>query len=125
VRGARGGIVLGWLFKIIVMLAIIGVIAFETGAVVVSKVTADRIAIDAADEAGRVYFTTGSSAKAQAAAEEIAKNEHATVIKFNVVNAGKAVELTVRKRASTFIVQHIGPLKKFAIADSTHLGQVR
>ncbi len=124
-RGARGGIVLGWLFKIIVMIALIGVVAFETGAVVVSKVTADRVAIDAADEAGRVFFTTGSSTKAEDAAKEISAKDHADVIEFRVVNAGKEVEVTVRKRASTFVIQHIGPLKKFAVAESTHLGEVR
>jgi hypothetical protein len=124
-KSARGGIVLGWLFKIILGLAIFGLVAFETGAIVVSKVTADRVAISAADEAGRVYETTGSSQKAEDAAKEIAAQDQAHVIKFSVINGGRQVEVTVRKRASTFIVQHIGALKRFAIADSTHTGEVR
>jgi hypothetical protein len=124
-KGARGGIVLGWFFKIIVMLAILAVVSFETGAIIVAKVTADRVAIDAASEAGQVYSSTGSQTKAEDAAKQIAAKEGAQVIHFEVIPEGTYVRVTVRKKASTFLVQHIGFLKRFATADSTHSGTVR
>jgi len=123
-RDARGGIVLGWFFKIAVLLAILAVVSFEAGAIIVAKVTADRVAIDAASEAGQVYFSTGSETKAEDAAKQIAAKDGATVIHFEVIPGGTYVRLTVRKKASTFIVQHIGFLKRFATADSTHSGTV-
>jgi hypothetical protein len=125
VRSARGGIVLGWLFKLLVMLAIVGVTAFEAGAIVVAKVNADRVAIDAASQAGQVYATTGSVSKAEDAAKLIAAKENATVIKFELINGGATVRVTIEKKASTFIVQHIGFLKKFQLADSTHDGNAK
>ena len=123
-KGARGGIVLGWFFKIIVMLAVLAVVSFETGAIIVAKVTADRVAIDAASEAGQVYFATGSQAKAEDAAKQVAAKDGAQVIHFEVIPEGTYVRVTVRKKASTFIVQHIGFLKRFATATSTHSGTV-
>jgi hypothetical protein len=123
-RDARGGIVLGWFFKIIVMLAILAIVSFETGAIIVAKVTADRVAIDAASEAGQVYFATGSHAKAEDAAKQVAAKDDVQVINFEVTPEGTYVQVTVRKKASTFIVQHIGFLKRFATAKSTHSGTV-
>ncbi|MGZ4120090.1 MAG: hypothetical protein ACXVQ6_10930 [Actinomycetota bacterium] len=122
---ARGGIVLGWLFKIIVMLAILALVSFETGAVIVAKVTADRVAIDAAAEAGHELDTTRSSTKAEEVARQTAAKDGATVIAFRIMPSGKLVQVTVRKVASTFLIQHIGPLKRFRTADSTHTGQVQ
>jgi len=123
-KDARGGIVLGWLFKIIVMLAILAIVSFETGAIIVAKVTADRVAIDAASEAGQVYFATGSPAKAEDAAKQVAAKDDVQVVGFEVVTGGTYVRVSVRKKASTFIVQHIGFLKRFATANSTHSGTV-
>ena len=121
----RGGIVVGWLFKIVLGLAFFALVAFETGAIVVAKVTADRVAINAADEAGQVYEATGSTEKAKDAARKVAESEDATVVGFTVINDGRDVLVTVRKVASTVIVKHIAGLRKFAIADSTHTGDVR
>jgi hypothetical protein len=121
----HGGIVIGWLIKILLSLAVLGFVVFEAGAVIVAKVTADRVAIDAADEAGQVYESTGSSAKAQEAAKHIAARDQADLIRFRLLYDGKFVEVTVRKRASSVLVQRIGFLRKFSTAEATHSGQVR
>lgn len=122
-KDARGGIVLGWFFKIAVLLGILAVVSFETGAIVVAKVTADRVAIDAAQEAGSVYGSTGNEQKARDAADKVAAKDGAKVIKFALIGGGKYVQLTVRKVASTFLVQHIG-LTRLRNADSVHSGLV-
>ena len=81
-RSARGGIVLGWIFKLILMLAIVALASFETGAIIVAKVTADRVAIDAASEAGNVFASTKDENKARAAADQVAAKDHTTVVRF-------------------------------------------
>ncbi|TMK54931.1 MAG: hypothetical protein E6G59_01235 [Actinobacteria bacterium] len=124
-RSARGGIVLGWIFKLILMLAIVALASFETGAIIVAKVTADRVAIDAASEAGNVFASTKDESKARAAADQVAAKDHTTVVRFSVSRDRTYVEVTIRKKASTFVIQHIGFLKRFATADSTHDGTVQ
>ena len=124
-KSERGGIILGWFVKIIVLLAILGVASFETGAIIVSKVTADRVAIDAAQEAGRVYAGSRDVDKAEQAARQVAAKDGVSVTSFHVIAEGKYVEVTCTKKASTFIVQHIGFLKRFATARSTHDGLVQ
>lgn len=124
-RSARGGIVLGWIFKIVVLLAILGVASFETGAIIVSKVTVDRVAIDASQEAGRVYAGSRDADKAEQAAKQVAAKDGVSVTGFRIIAEGKYVEVTCTKKASTFIVQHVGFLKRFATARSTHDGLVQ
>ncbi len=121
-KSARGGIVLGWIFKLIVLLAILAVASFETGAIIVSRVTADRVAIDAAQEAGRVYAGSHDLDKAREAAAETAAKDHVTVTDVHLIAGGKYIQVTVTKKASTFLVQHIGFLRRFAKAASTHVG---
>ena len=123
-KSERGGIVLGWFFKIAVLLAILAVVSFEAGAIIVAKVTADRVAIDAASEAGQVYSSTGSLSKAREAAVQIADKDGAVVIHCDLIGDGKYVSVTITKKASTFLVQHIGFLKRFSSAESTHSGVV-
>ena len=123
-NSARGGIVLGWFFKIAILLAVLAVVSFETGAIIVAKVTADRVAIDAASEAGQVYSSTGSLDKAREAADQIAAKDDAKVTKCVLIGGGTYVSVTIHKKASTFLVQHIGFLKRFASADATHSGTV-
>ena len=122
---ARGGIILGWIVKIVVLLAILGAASFETGAIIVSKVTADRVAIDAAQEAGQVYATSHDIEKAKAAAKQVAAKDNVTVLDVHLIGDGKYIQVTVDKKASTFLVQHIGFLKRFATAKSTHDGLVQ
>ena len=124
-KSARGGIVLGWIFKIIVMLAILAAASFETGAIIVSKVTADRVAIDAAQEAGQVYASSHDLDKAKAAAKQVAAKDDVTVVEVVPISGGRYVQVTVSKKASTFLCQHIGFLKRFSVAKSTHVGLVQ
>jgi len=123
-RSARGGIVLGWFFKILILLALLAVVSFETGAIIVAKVTADRVAIDAASEAGQVYSSREGLDKACATADQIAAKDGAKVTDCHLIGGGTYVSVTIHKKASTFLVQHIGFLKRFASADSTHSGTV-
>lgn len=125
VRGEHGGILIGWIVKLLVSLALVGLALFETGAVIVSKVVVDRISIDAAQEAALEYGNHGSREKARDVAEAFAVRNGAEVVGFKVLDGGKRIEVTLRKVASTLLVQRIGPLEKFATAEATNTAPVR
>lgn len=124
-RRDDGGIVTGWLLKLVLTLALFAVVAFEAGAVVIARVQADGIAVDAAREAGAEYFRTDSVEKARDAAEAVALRRNAEVVSFAVAEDRQSVSVTIEKRARTTFIQAIDPLERFATARVTHRGQVR
>jgi glycosyltransferase involved in cell wall biosynthesis len=99
--------------------------AFETGAVVIAKIQVDGLAVRAAEESGVEFGSTRSTNKARATAEHILTLGGAELVDFEVLLREQIVRVTARKRASTLVVHRIGPLKKHALADSTHDGKIQ
>lgn len=125
-RDERAGIITGWLFKIVLSLAILGVALFEAGSVILAKVSVDRIAIEAADEAGLEYGRTRSSTKAQQIAERVAGRQDAEVVgKIKVYRDLDQVTVTVRKQATTLVLEKIGFLRRYTLQTATHNGRIK
>lgn len=118
-RSETGGIVLGWLFKLIVSLAVVGVCAFEAGAVVVARVNVDTVASEAAGEAAATFQVNHNARDAERTASDYAKSKGATFESFTVSDDERAVFVTVSKRASTLFLHRIGPTKSWAVARTT------
>lgn len=117
--GERGDIILGWLVKLVVSLAIVGVAAFEAGAVVVARVGADGVANDAANEAAFVYARGANADAAREAAVEEASRLDARLIDLSVENEGRAVVVTIAKKAKTLFLHRIGATRSWSEARST------
>lgn len=115
----RGGIITGWLLKLVLSLAVFGLVAFEAGAIVVAKVTIEDIAGDAVAAAAHEYGITKNQDKAETAAREVAEAKGAILEAFSVVEDGKAVVVTVSKPAKTLVLQRIGFAKDWAVTAST------
>jgi hypothetical protein len=115
----RGDIVLGWLVKLIVSLAIVGVVAFEGGAVVVAHVGADSAANDASGEAAIAYSHQHDADTAKEAAEESARMNGAVVVGFEIAPGDTAVIVTVEKKAHTIILQRLGATRSWSTARAT------
>ena len=122
-KAERGGIVTGWLLKIVFGIALSGVALFEAGAVIVATVQADNAARSAAQEAVAAYAHAHDADAARAAAEKQAAQEGAVVIAFSADASGAGgqsrVTLTVERRAKTLFIHKIGPLKRFTRARAT------
>ena len=115
----RGGIVTGWLVKLVVSLALVGVLAFEAGAVIVARVTVDTVAGDAAGEAALVYGRSADLDEARAVASEYVSTHGGTLVDFRVGEDGRAVFVTVSKNAKTLFLHRIGATDSWAVARST------
>lgn len=114
-----GGIVTGWLFKLLLSLAVVGVIAFEFGAVIIARVTVDGIASEAAGEAALVYGRGQNVEAAESAAREYAGSRGGTMTGFTVENDGRAVTVTVEKKARTLFLHRIGATESWTVARTT------
>lgn len=121
----RGGIVTGWLFRMVLVLLLFGIVVFEAGAVVVAKIQVDGVAITVAEEAGREYYRTKDPKSAEDMAAAIAEREESRLVSFQVSEDGRAVVVTIEKRAKTLFLHNIGATEPWTHARSTHEGAVR
>jgi hypothetical protein len=118
-RDERGGIITGWLLKLVVSLAIVGVVLFEAGAVIVARVNVDSIASDAAGEAALEYAKAPNATQAEKVARDFVERRDATLVAFSVSPDGKVITLTVEKIAKTLIIQRFAATRKWTVARST------
>ena len=111
----RGDIVLGWLTKLVVVLAVLGVIGFD----LISLGTARFQAEDHAQSAVRAASSSYASGKDLQQAYDAALAEvveHGDTIDpqtFTVTPDG-AVTLTLHRTAPTMLVEKIAPLREWA-----------
>jgi hypothetical protein len=120
-RDEDGQIISGWLVRLVVVVAIVGTILIEGGAVVFNRLQAKDIADQASAEAGISYFAYGQSVDAARtrAREYVEGEQHARFVDVRVDQASSTIFVTVEKTANTRIVQRIGSLKKYTVAHTT------
>ena len=115
----RGDIVIGWLLKLVISLAIVGLVAFEGGAILVAKVQADGVANDVATEAAIAYAQGSDFDAAERAAEAEATHAGVELVSLDVASDGRSISVTILKKAKTLILQRIDSTKSWTEARST------
>jgi hypothetical protein len=111
----RGGIVTGWLIKLVLSLAIVGVVAFEAGALVVAHVGADTAANEVATEAAFAAAKGGSQSAAETAAQAEATRRGVRLIGVSVANDGKSVTVIIEKSAKTLLIHRVSFTKSWTL----------
>jgi hypothetical protein len=114
-RGERGDIVVGWLLKLLVSIAIVGLVAFEAGAIVVTHVTAESAANEAATEAAFVVGRGGRIQDAEDAARAEAAKQGVTLIAFSVTPDRELVTLTIEKKARTLLLHRLSWTRSWTV----------
>ncbi len=121
--GDRGDIVLGWLTRLAVVLAVLGLVVFDGVALVAAHFQAADAASAAARSAAEEFRTTRNVQKAyDAAYAEVAASGDTVGTTDFVVSPQGAVRLTVHRSAHTLVVHRIGPLRRFAEIDAAASG---
>jgi hypothetical protein len=108
--GDRGDIVIGWLVRLVVALAVVGVLAFDGLSLLVARLAVTDSAATAAREAGQDLTTGGTPQGAYLTAVEAVVEDNT----FNEVPAeaflvGPAgeVTLTVLRKTPTLVLRHV------------------
>ena len=116
----RGDIVLGWLTKLVVTLAVLGVIGFDLISLGTARFQAEDHAQTAVRAASEVYKTPNDLQAAYDAAYA-AVAEHGDTIDAQTFSIGPdgRVTLTLRRTAATMIVEKVGPLRPWAEVERT------
>lgn len=122
-QGERGGIVVGWLVRVLLGIALTGVLIFEAGAVIVATVAADNAARLAAQDGVAEFARSHDEQLARKDAQAQAQREETTIVGFSADAAGvggqERVTVTVEKRAKTLFIHRIGFLRRFTRVRST------
>lgn len=108
----------GWLVKVVVTIALVGFLAVELGAPLVTRAQLDDLANDAADNASLEILNSRDVERAKAVATEILTDKSATLKDFAVTAEG-GVSLTAEREARSFL------LKKWDRTKSWYLVRVK
>lgn len=124
VRSEHGDVVLGWLTKLAVSLAVIGLLAFDGISLVVSRFSAADHAQTAATAGADSWAQTKDVQKAYDAALSSISGTGDSIAPtdFTVTKEG-SVNLTLRREATTLLLHRVSVLQKWTIAMETAHGR--
>jgi type II secretory pathway pseudopilin PulG len=118
-RGERGDIVLGWLTRLVVVLAVLGTIAFDGVSLAQARFQAADRATTAANAAADAYKASRDVQTAfNAAYATLSPGDTIETQTFTVAADG-TVTLRLHHQAPTLLVSKIGPLKHWQDAVET------
>lgn len=118
-QGERGDIVLGWLTRLVAILAVLGVIGFDGVSLAQARFQAADRATTAASAAADAYKTSHDlQAAYNAAYATLSPGDTIETKTFTVAPDG-TVTLRLHHEAPTLLVSKIGPLRKWQDAVET------
>lgn len=101
-----------WVLKLVIGIALAGLILFELGSPVVTGIMLDGQAHDAASDAAKDYFSGHDFAKSQAVAQQDADTDQAKLVNFTIDQQG-TVHVTLSKQAKSYVLHNFGPTKNW------------
>jgi hypothetical protein len=105
-HGQEGGIVTGWLLRLVAAMAVLALVVFEIGAVVVASVDADSAASEVARAATVAYRSSGSLVEAEASGQAVADGRSVELVRLDEDGAALVVE--VERAAGTLVLHRFG-----------------
>lgn len=120
IRGEAGSIVLGWLVRLTVVLAAIGLVAFDAIAIGVARMALVDGGEAAARSAQVVWARGGGVEAARAAALEEAQAQGVTIIEPTlVVGRDGSVSFDAQREVNTFLFGYIPGAKEWTLQEYT------
>ncbi len=113
----RGEIITGWLFKMLLTVAVLAFIAYEVISIGVTTVALDDNAREVARAARDAYRSDQSVEAATEAAVAVADLHDAEVVALE--DEGDDLVITLQRQAPTLLTHRIGPLEDLTVASVT------
>ena len=113
---------LGWLVKLVAVLGVAGLLAFDAISVATASVSLEDQAVVAARDASEalVRLPTAQAAYDAALASAVASNPLNELPPAEVlISPGQVVTVTLHRTAPTLVLQRIGPLEHWAERSAT------
>ena len=111
-----GSIVIGWLAKLAIAIAVIGVMLFDALSMTAAHIGASDDASQAATVAGGEWRNSHNVQSAyDAAVQSLSSTSETIPASTFVIDADGSVHLVLKRQVKTLVVEHIGPLKKYDV----------
>ena len=119
------GVVFDWLLKLVLFLAILGVVLFDTGSIAVNHVTLDSAANDTANAISLAISQRSRppnqnelllEATQLVASGETGAATAEVIPEGTFVDTSGVVHITLRRRADTIVVEQITVIRDWALA---------
>ena len=107
-RAQDGDIIVSWLVRLVLTVAILALVVFEAGAIAYAHLDADDAARELARAGTVAYRASGSLSAAQDAAEDVAHSRGVELVTFERDGATLVVE--VERTAQTLVLHRIPAL---------------
>jgi len=112
----NGSIVIGWLTKLAVAIALVGVALFDSLAIGAAHLGASDDASTAAEAAAASYHTSHNvQAAYQAAVDTLPTDSESIAPQQFIVEPDGTISLVLERTTTTLVAHRIGPLKKYAV----------
>lgn len=117
----QGSIVIGWLAKLAVVLALFAIVAFDGIAVGSAHLSGSDDANNAASAAAFAWQNSHHSVQAayDAAVETITNSNEKILTKDFTVSPDGSIHLLMTRKVNTLVMKHIGFLKKYTVTTIT------
>jgi hypothetical protein len=99
-----------WLLKLVIGIAVAGLVLFELGSPLVTKTILDGQTHETADDAAHEYFNSHNADRARAVAQQDADGDSAKLELFDIDDQG-TVHVTLSKQAKSYVLHNFGPTK--------------
>jgi len=117
---SESGLIVSWLVRLLVFIALAGLVVTEIGSVLLARYNAAEAASAAAADAAFAVRAKGIEGRPEDRAQAIAESKGCRLLSVSIDKAAQTVSVKVEKIAPTFLIKRIGPLKKFRIAIGSH-----
>ena len=114
-----GSIVFGWLGRLSLTIAVIGVICFEVLSILVTRVGLDDIGRTAGDRALTVYAESHDPTSAYLAADQYASSQGASLVEKSFTISDEAVSFDLKKTAPTLLLYRLDATADYAEVKTT------
>lgn len=114
-----GSIVFGWLGRLTLTLALLGLLCFEVLSVVVTRVGLEDIGQTAGDQALTIYAETGDANGAYLAADQYAESQGAKLVKKSFTVSDEAASFDLKKTAPTLLLFRLDATAELAEVKTT------
>lgn len=118
-QGETGGIVTGWLLRIVVFLLALAFVIFEGGAIAINSITAEDAAREVARAAATAYRGSSQIDAAESAGVAAARERNVRLVEITI--DGDSLSVTVRSTARTLVLHEIDLFDRFTVRESVRM----